>query len=254
MMVKRRARRTGPKGPLPRPLDGPLGDTRSGAPSRLQWLLAGTAAFALHAAGAVPFLEDPEPPIIGVGPGDQGGIAIDLGPPPPPAPPAPEPEPEPDPEPEPEPEEEIIEEKSPEAPPPEPPEEPRPEPAPPPPPPEPPARDIQAGGGGDLTLEEYLSLADWVREARQAIVIRLTYPKEARRQKLTGSAVVTVTVTRRGGIDGWVLTQSTGSDLLDRAIGRALRAVRRLPAIPRSIPHDRLRFVVPIRFEIVYEE
>ncbi len=230
-----------------------MGDPISTHPTRGAWIIGGAVALLVHGVAALPFLEEPAPPIIGVGPGDQGGIGIMLDELPPPLPPQPEPEPEPEePEPEPEPEEEVIEEKSPEAPPPEAPPEPREEPRAPQPQPQPEPRDIWTGGGGDLTLEDYLSLEDWLRQAQAQVRGELRYPMDARRREIEGMATVVITVDRRGRVRDWEFIDPTGQPILDAEISRAMRRLRRLPPIPGSISHDRLRFIVPIRFQIVY--
>ena len=226
---------------------GPFGDTSNQAPSVRLWAVGSAAAVVLHVAGAIPFLPEPLPPIVE--PVDEGpGLGVRLAPmitPPEPAPPEPVPEVE----------EQVIEERASDSPPPAPPAKPRELPD---------LPDIQpravpdlwrsgAGAGGGLTLEEYLALKDWLDEVRTEILQSLSYPAEARRMGLSGSAQVIVLANREGRIVDWSFRTQTGHPLLDREISRSINRIRRLPKFPPDMQYDELSFSVPIRFELVLQ-
>ena len=208
------------------------------------WAVGFLISIAAHATAAGVWLWRSGPaPIIGIRLEDQG-IGVSLGPQE-----APPPEVEEEPEPE-----EIIEERAEDAPPPEPPaeeieEEPEPE------PPAPP-REIWIGDatGGDLTLEEYLLVEDWLEQARYVYVQRLRYPEEARRAALEGVAEVIVTVDSRGRVQGWRFSRRTDIPILDREVERVMRSVRRHKPFPQGIRYTRLSFRLPVRFEIYYPD
>ncbi len=229
---------------------GPLGNATSPAPSLKHWIIGGGLAVAAHVIGALPFLPAPveldDAPVV-----EQGTeIGVNLAPlvrPPEQTTPPPEPEPEP--------EVPTIQERASDSPPPAPPAKPREIPD---------LPDIQpravpelwlgnggAGDAGQLSLEEYLFLQDWLQAARAEVLDRLVYPPEAMNAFITGTARVVVVADRDGRVVSWRFLQSTGSNLLDRAIERSIRGIRRLPRFPEGTRYDTLSYVVMIRFELV---
>lgn len=233
------------------PGEGPLGNATTPAPVSWQWMLGAAAGVLLHAAIAWPFLPKPEPAEIGPveeveGPEIGVRLAPIIQPPEQEAPP---------PEPEPEPETPVIEERAEDSPPPAPPKEPRKVPD---------LPDItpravpelwtgsgSAGDGGQMTLEEYLFLQDWLKAARKAVLERLGYPDEALRHMITGNAKVIIVADRSGKIVEWRFMHRTGSRILDQEIARTIRSIRRLPPFPEGTRYDTLSYVVTIRFELV---
>ena len=224
----------------------PFGDTSTPAPTFRLWAIGGAAAVIAHAAGAIPFLPPPLPPMAADM--DEGpALGVRLAPmitPPEPIPPEPVPEVE----------EQVIEERASDSPPPAPPAKPRelpdlpdisPRAVP----------DLWRGSGtgdGGLTLEEYLALKDWLDAVRTEILQSLTYPPEARRAGLSGRAQVIVLANREGRIVQWSFRTQTGHPILDREIKRSIDRIRRLPKFPPDTQYDELSFSVPIRFELVY--
>ncbi len=228
-----------------------LGDISAPSPRGRQWLLGGAAALAVHAIAAAPFLPAPEEntaPVIEA-PAETNEIGVSL------APVVQPPEPPPETQPEPEQEIPVIEERATNSPPPAPPAEPRRIPD---------LPDIRpqavpdlwrgASGGGTVTLDEYLLLRDWLSAARQAVLEQLSYPVEARRYGLSGSAVVAIVTTREGRITGWSFQQRTGEIILDKEIEDTIGRIRRLPKFPPGISYESLTFSLPIRFELVFQD
>ena len=223
----------------------PFGDTSTPAPSVRLWAIGAGAALLAHVVAALPFLPEPVAPVaadLDAGP----ALGVRLAPlvTPPEAPP---------PEPVPEVEEQVIEERAFDSPPPAPPTRPRELPD---------LPDISPravpdlwrgdGSGGGITLEEYLALKDWLNAVRGEILKGLSYPDEARRQGLSGSAQVIVLASREGRIVQWSFWTQTGHALLDREITRTLNRIRRLPKFPPDTQYEELSFSVPIRFALVF--
>ncbi|MEO1013926.1 MAG: TonB family protein [Pseudomonadota bacterium] len=223
-------------------------DDSSPEPSGRFWLLGVGAALAAHMAAAVPFLPpiDDAPVDVGLAEAPVTEIGVRL------APLVQPPEAEAPPPPEPEQEIPVIEERASDSPPPAPPEKPRETPD---------LPDIRpqavpeiwlgGGGGGGLSLDEYLLLQEWLAEARLAVLEKLSYPEEARRQGASGVAMVVITATREGRIADWYFESQTGFPVLDREIRDSIRQVRRLPRFPEGTAYEELAFKLPIRFELV---
>lgn len=222
-----------------------LGDLATPAPTRFQWFLGGLFAVVVHTLAALPFLPEPEPaPELGSGPSEismEVRLAPIIQPPAQETPPPPEPDIE----------EQVIEERAEDSPPPAPPATPReipelpdirPKAVP----------DLWTGeGGGQLTLDEYLALQDWLRQAHRAVLGAVRYPESLRSREITGNARIVIVADRQGNIVEWRFLSRTGSDLLDREVERAIERIRRLPPFPEDTPYETLSYVVTIRFELV---
>ena len=227
------------------PPAAPFGDVSKQAPSARLWALGTGLAFVIHGVAALPFLPEPVAPVaVDLDQGPALGVRLAPLVTPPEAPP---------PEPVPEVEEQVIEERAFDSPPPAPPARPRELPD---------LPDISPravpdlwrgdGSGGGITLEEYLALKDWLNAVRSEILNNLSYPMEAQRQGLTGSAQVIVLASRDGRIVQWSFRQQTGHAMLDREIKRSINRIRRLPSFPEGTQYEELSFSVPIRFALVY--
>ena len=223
----------------------PFGDTSTPAPSVKLWAIGAGAAVFAHALAALPFLPEPVAPVaVDLDNGPALGVRLAPLVTPPEAPP---------PEPVPEVEEQVIEERAFDSPPPAPPARPRELPE---------LPDISPravpdlwrgdGSGGGITLEEYLALKDWLDAVRTEILQNLSYPMEAQRAGLAGSAQVIVLADRDGRIVQWSFRKQTGHAVLDREISRSINRIRRLPKFPPDTRYEELSFSVPIRFALVY--
>ncbi|MEL6363939.1 MAG: TonB family protein [Pseudomonadota bacterium] len=225
-----------------------LGDLSRGAPSVRLWIWGGVIALVIHLAVALPFLPKPAPD-------SEAELGLKEGPPlgvrlaPIIAPPEPIEQPPVIEEPEPK-----LEERASDSPPPAPPAKPRELPD---------LPDIRpqsvpdlwlggSSGGGTLTLEEYLALQEWLRQARAAVIGELGYPSEARRNGMSGEAEIIIVVNREGRILDWSYVRRTGYPILDREIEDTVRRVRRLPRFPEGTPYETLSYRLTIRFELMY--
>ena len=228
--------------------DTPLGDLSRGAPSSRLWIWGGVIALAVHVAVAWPFLPKPAPEIeeqVGLEEGPPLGVRLApiIAPPEPIEQPPVIEEPEP-----------KLEERASDSPPPAPPAKPRELPD---------LPDIRpqsvpdlwlggSSGGGTLTLEEYLALQEWLKEARAAVIGELGYPPQALRNGMSGEAEIIIVVNREGRILDWSYVRRTGYPILDREIEETVRRVRRLPRFPEGTSYETLSYRLTIRFELVY--
>ena len=202
--------------------DSPLGDVSKPKITTQQWTMGALFALFVHVIAAIPFL--PAPIEIITAPLDDGpGIGVQL------APMIKPPEPVQD---------QIIEEETPAL-------EERAEASPPPAPPAKPretpdlpnirARPVpelwlgSGTGSGQLTLEEYMALKDWLDNVRSEVLSALSYPIEARRAGISGSAQVVIVASRQGRIVKWYFRRQTGEPILDREIQASIDDIRKLP-------------------------
>ena len=235
-------------GGAPDGLEQSYGEISAPAPSRKLWLVGLSVALLAHLIAAAPFLapvgQEIDP---GLGEEEGPGIGINLAPliapPEETAPPEPEPPVEP----------QVIEERAQDSPPPAAPAKPREMPD---------LPDIRpqsipdlwlGGGGGTLTLEEFLFLESWLAAAREVLLNEMSYPFEARKFALSGSAEVIITSDRNGRVIGWNFRRRTGHAILDREIERSIRRMGRLPRFPEGTTHDQLSFMVPIHFQLMFQ-
>lgn len=76
----------------------------------------------------------------------------------------------------------------------------------------------------------------------------LRYPREARRDRLRGTAVVSFTVSRSGSVSGVRLARSSGFAVLDAAARDAVRRAAPFPPIPAGAGRSSWTFSVPLAF------
>lgn len=77
-----------------------------------------------------------------------------------------------------------------------------------------------------------------------------TYPAAARMQGIGGKVILRIRINRQGKVLRYMLEQSSGSDIIDRAITQMVDAANPLPAVPTDYPDNRpyLEFLIPINF------
>lgn len=77
------------------------------------------------------------------------------------------------------------------------------------------------------------------------------YPEEAKRQGITGVATVRIRIDRQGTIGYYIIEQSSGYQILDRAAIDMVRRANPVPAVPHDYPaSDLMEFRIPIDFSI----
>ena len=76
----------------------------------------------------------------------------------------------------------------------------------------------------------------------------LRYPKEAKRDRLRGTTVVSFTVSSNGSVGGVRVARSSGSPVLDRAAAEAVRRAAPFPPIPSGAGRSNWAFSVPLAF------
>jgi TonB family protein len=73
------------------------------------------------------------------------------------------------------------------------------------------------------------------------------YPNEARVSRVEGEVMALFTISRDGGLEQTVIEGSSGHEILDREVIRAIRASAPFPAFPESIRVSRLN--IKARFD-----
>lgn len=76
----------------------------------------------------------------------------------------------------------------------------------------------------------------------------LRYPRAARRERLKGEAVVSFVVASNGSVRNVRVSRSSGSAILDKAAGEAVRRAAPFPDIPKSANRASWSFSVPLAF------
>jgi TonB family protein len=76
------------------------------------------------------------------------------------------------------------------------------------------------------------------------------YPRAALRQKEAGEAFVSFVVVGAGSIESVAVVKKSGSEILDQAALKIIeKASTHFPAIPETLGHKRINYVVPITFK-----
>ncbi|HOO82634.1 MAG TPA: energy transducer TonB [Alphaproteobacteria bacterium] len=100
-----------------------------------------------------------------------------------------------------------------------------------------------AGGGRNAEIR----YQDMVRAAIDSYRV---YPREARRRKLEGHAVIQIRISRSGAITESRFVKTTGHHILDQAALNMVKAASPLPAIPSSLGKSSVSMNIPIGFKL----
>lgn len=77
------------------------------------------------------------------------------------------------------------------------------------------------------------------------------YPDDARAQGMQGETVVRIRIDRQGNIRYYILENSTGYQLLDRAAIDMVKRANPVPAVPNDYPKgDLIEFLIPVNFHL----
>ena len=100
-----------------------------------------------------------------------------------------------------------------------------------------------AGGANKALLATYYGrLSAHLRGYR-------SYPSEAARRRLSGRAVVSITINASGKVLGATIRKGTGHAVLDKEALAMARRASPFPAIPKDLGKSRLTFDAPVRFD-----
>lgn len=102
-----------------------------------------------------------------------------------------------------------------------------------------------AGKPEEIVHRYEQAISEWIKQ-------RQTYPEEAKRRHVEGTALVRVRTNRQGHILYYVIETSTGDAFLDHAAMSMVRASDPVPAVPANYPatDEVLEFLVPITFKL----
>jgi protein TonB len=107
-----------------------------------------------------------------------------------------------------------------------------------------------AAGGPGQSAEAKEEEADWYSLISAHLERNKRYPREAKAAEQQGTPMVRFAVDRRGRVSDVSISRSSGHDLLDEATLDLLRRVSPLPAMPRSMGHDRVVVSLPIEYSL----
>jgi protein TonB len=92
--------------------------------------------------------------------------------------------------------------------------------------------------------------ADWQAALLRRLGRFQDYPRIARQQRLEGTVLLRLTVSRDGRIVGAQVVESSRAELLDSAALDIARRAATVPPLPASYPHDRAEVLVPILYRL----
>lgn len=99
------------------------------------------------------------------------------------------------------------------------------------------------GDSAESTDDYIVRLRAWLSRHKE-------YPQAARRNEVEGTVRLYLVIDQNGHIVTKRITQSSGSELLDRAAEQMLARAQPLPAMPSTMQRNRLELVVPIVFSL----
>ncbi len=101
-----------------------------------------------------------------------------------------------------------------------------------------------SGGFGPGDMTTYVDrLRGWLERHKE-------YPRNARRRRQEGTAVLYFVVDREGDVLEFALRKSSGHELLDTEVRRMLERAQPLPPMPDSIPSASLALEFPVQFRL----
>lgn len=75
------------------------------------------------------------------------------------------------------------------------------------------------------------------------------YPKEAAAKRQSGTATVTFSISKSGGVRSARLARSSGNSAFDREVVAMVRRAAPFPPIPPAVGKSAMTFTVPVRFQ-----
>lgn len=93
-------------------------------------------------------------------------------------------------------------------------------------------------------------IKSWQKSIGKLVAKKQTYPRAAMRKEIEGKAKVKVSIDRSGTITGFEIVQSTGSDILDKAVPKLMERLNPLPTPPASLTDTQLSFILPLSWRI----
>ncbi|HEX7777315.1 MAG TPA: energy transducer TonB, partial [Parvibaculum sp.] len=109
---------------------------------------------------------------------------------------------------------------------------------------------VAASGASDAGVGEATAKASYRDTLKSWLAAHKRYPDAARRQRIEGVAMLHFTVARDGRVLSQDITQSSGSEILDREVENMLARAEPLPAFPPELKAATLDVSLPIGFHI----
>jgi len=107
---------------------------------------------------------------------------------------------------------------------------------------------VGTGPGADPNAKREAN--DWYALVAAHLERNKRYPREARRDGITGTPTVRFAVNRRGRVSDVSIRNSSGNAALDEATIELLQRVSPLPAMPRSMGRDSVIITLPIEYSL----
>lgn len=109
---------------------------------------------------------------------------------------------------------------------------------------------VQNAGPSDETIARLLR--EWHRRVQRHLAARALadYPRRALRDRLQGTAQLSVVIGESGRVTGVSLAQSSGHLLLDHAAVASLKAVSKVPPPPAAVAWGTRAVRIPVRYRL----
>ena len=108
----------------------------------------------------------------------------------------------------------------------------------------------QGGLGGGTGQGNPDALKAYAAQVRRQLERHKKYPPAALSKKISGQAVVSLTLNRQGVILSSALARSSGQAVLDEEVMALLRRASPLPPMPKELPQAVLALTIPINFSV----
>lgn len=92
-------------------------------------------------------------------------------------------------------------------------------------------------------------VGDWRKKVSKAFAKNHIYPRSAIAREIEGRARVQIIISRAGEVLDYEIIESSGENVLDKAIPRLMKRVTPLPTPPNSLANSDLTFVIPITWQ-----
>ncbi|HSH44122.1 MAG TPA: TonB family protein [Arenicellales bacterium] len=102
--------------------------------------------------------------------------------------------------------------------------------------------DTASAGGTTGASPDYLAqLRAWLERHKR-------YPRRARLRRLEGTAMLHFVIDREGRVLEYSIRESSGHEVLDRAVAAMIERAQPLPGMPSDMSHERLALLLPVQF------
>lgn len=105
-----------------------------------------------------------------------------------------------------------------------------------------------SGQGSQVSAAGNAAVSNYPGQVVSRLRRSLSYPAQARRQRITGEVHVAFTIAANGGVSGVRIVRSSGHAVLDEAALQTVQRASPFPAIPPAAGRSNWGFTVPLAF------